>query len=55
MATKAAEVRIGSVRATTRRTNVLKSIAGALKEWGQKGQLTGYSEIELSRQTGGRV
>jgi hypothetical protein len=55
MASKAAEIRLSTTRASRRHTSYLKKLGLALKEWGRKGQLTGYSETELSRQTGSRI
>jgi hypothetical protein len=56
MASKAAEIQLPRTRAARRRrTNGLERFRSALKAWGQRGQLTGYAETQLSRQTGSRI
>jgi hypothetical protein len=55
MATKAAEIRIGTTQVARRRRTALKRLARAFRDWGQKGQLTGYSSSDISRATGGRI
>ncbi|HEX2241127.1 MAG TPA: hypothetical protein VHJ82_08330 [Actinomycetota bacterium] len=57
MASKAVGIRLETTVGTARRPrkNPLKSFARAFREWAGAGQLTGYSDTELSRQTGSRI
>jgi hypothetical protein len=55
MASKAAEIQLPRTGVVRRRTNPLAKLGSALKGWGQRGQLTGYTETQLSRETGSRI
>ncbi len=56
MASKAAEIQLTTTTRSIRsRRNALRTVARALKEWGQRGQLGAHYQTELSRHTGSRI